>query len=47
VILKDNSELGVVGIDIILNGLLIMRKRYSFGIDHHMLMILFGMNTKL
>jgi hypothetical protein len=46
VILKSNSKLGVVGIDIILNGLLIMRRKYFFGIDHHMLMILYGITTK-
>tara|TARA_B100000886_G_C20397876_1_gene481228 strand:+ start:817 stop:960 length:144 start_codon:yes stop_codon:yes gene_type:complete len=47
VTLKDNLRLGVVGIDIILNGLLIMKKKYSFGIGHHMLMILYGKLIKL
>jgi hypothetical protein len=47
VILKDNLELGVGGIDIILNGLLIMKKRYFSGIDHHMPMTLYGITTKL
>jgi hypothetical protein len=47
VILKDNLELGVDGIDIILSGLLTMRKKYFSGIDHHMPMTLYGITTKL
>jgi hypothetical protein len=47
VILKDNSKHGADGIDIILNGVLIMRKKYSFGIDHLMPMMKYGITTKL
>tara|TARA_R100000654_G_scaffold46797_2_gene72996 strand:- start:1433 stop:1576 length:144 start_codon:yes stop_codon:yes gene_type:complete len=46
VIQRNNLKLGVDGIGIILNGLLIMIKKYFFGIDHHMPMILCGKTMK-